>query len=366
MSSGVAILIMGLAAVTVTFLIAWWVIRRRYLLATPSDENRFAATIDGWELALYRYRPGTVAAGREPIILCHGMLSNRFNVDLDEEVSLARYLREKGFDAWVMELRGHGRSRRAAPSDRAVDGAPRRRRFDWNVDDYIQRDLIAVVDHVRRATGAERVHWFGHSMGGMILYGACALEGTASRIRSAVVTDAPATFGPLRTPARMGRAYARLIPAVPPAIVIPFLGPLVWLLPDLMGPRYGISERRLMMTLLANAIIPWGSSRALLQFCEMLESGRFRSMDGGVDYERGASLIDFPLLVLSSARKLMDERAILYGFEHAAANDKRYVRLSRANGYTTDYTHSNLLLSGSSPREVFPLIADWYAEHSPA
>jgi len=359
MSLGVWVLLAILGAAVVSAA-TWSLIRRRYLLPTPADEAHRAATVDGWRLALYRYRPAAFTIGREPVLLCHGMLSNRFNVDLDEEVSLARFLRDRGFDAWVMELRGHGGSSR----DAAGLASGGRGRFDWNVDDYIQRDIPAAIDHVRRATGAERVHWFGHSMGGMILYGACALPDVAARLRSAVLSDAPATFGPLKTRARLGRAYARLFPAVPPALVIPFLGPLAWLMPGIMEPRYGIGDRRLIMALLANAIIPWGSSRALLQLCEMLESGRFRSEAGGVDYEQGAARMDFPLMVLSSARKLMDEQAILFGFEQSVSERKQYLRFSRANGYSTDYTHSNLLLSASSRREVFPVIADWFMAHS--
>src|SRR5262245_57629201 len=108
--------------------LGWMVIRRRYILPTPADEIHHAATADGWLLALYRYRPKNPLPRREPVLLCHGMLSNRFNVDLDEEVSLARHLRQAGFDAWVMELRGHGRSVRR-------EGRPGG--FDWSLDDYI-------------------------------------------------------------------------------------------------------------------------------------------------------------------------------------------------------------------------------------
>lgn len=336
---------------------AWPVIRRAYRLGSPADELAFARTVDGWDLALHRYRPAVEVAGREPVVLCHGMLSNRFNVDLDERTSLARYLRARGFDAWVMELRGHGLSRRAP-------GGGRARRFDWNLDDHIQRDLPAVLSHVRRETGAARVHYFGHSMGGMLLYGACALEGIAESIRSAVLSDAPATFAPLRTSARVGRLYGRIFPAVPPALVLPVLGPVVFLAPGLMEPRYGIGDRTLMLRLLSNAIIPWGSSRTLLQFCDMLEAGRFASADGRVDYESGAGRIDFPLLVLSAPRKLMDERAVAAGYERAVAAEKRYVRLGRAWGFARDYTHSNLLLAESSPVEVHPLVSDWMEANS--
>jgi len=344
------------AVVVAVLSAAWLVIRARYRLPTPSDETHRIATADGWELAAHRYRPATPVPGREPVILCHGMLSNRFNVDLDAGRSLARYLRGRGFDVWVMELRGHGASRRAGAA---------RRRFDWTLDDYVLGDLPAVLGYVRKATGAERVHWFGHSMGGMILYAACVSPAVTGAIRSAVLSDAPATFAPLRARARVARLYGRLLPVVPPALVLPFLGPIAWLAPGVLR-RHGLPGRRLLMSVLANAIIPWGSSRVLLQICDMVESGRFRSRDGTIDYEEGARRIEFPLLVVSAARKLMKEEAILFGVEQAASAEKEYLRFSRANGYAADYTHASLLVGDSASAEVFPVIAGWFERHSPA
>ena len=348
----------ALLAAAAALALAWRLLRRIYPLPTPSDEVHHAPTSDGWALALHRYRPDRPTPGREPVILCHGMLSNRFNVDLDEEVSLARYLRERGLDVWVLELRGHGHSRRG--------GGASVRPYDWNLDDYIQKDLPAAVSYVRKATGANAVHWFGHSMGGMILYAACALPALDGAIRSAVVCDSPASFGPLRTRVGLARLYGRMVPVVPPALVLPMLGPVAWLMPGIMSPRYGLEERRLVMTILANAIIPWGSSRTLLQFCDMLESGRFLSSDGAVDYEAGAARVAFPILVLSTARKIMVERAITLGFTRAASEDKTYERLTVEAGYSTDYTHSNVLVSRSSRREVYPLIAEWLVARSTA
>ncbi len=360
-----AIAIATVAALVGLLELAWVLIRPRYRLPTPADEIRFAPTWDGWDLALYRYRPERPVERREPVVLCHGMLSNRFNVDLDEEVSLARYLRDRGFDAWVMELRGHGGSRRSG-SRAGSNGRRGIQPFDWTIDHYVQIDLPAVLEHVRRASGSDRVHWFGHSMGGMLLYGHCAVRGSTRVIRSAVLSDAPASFATRKRRMRLCRAYGRVFASVPPALVLPFLGPAAWAIPGILGPRYGIGERGLVLSLLANAIIPWGSSLVLLHLCDILESGRFRSADGSIDYEKGVEGIDFPLMILSSARKLMGEPPVRYGFERSTVPEKRYVRLSRANGYSIDYTHSNLLVSKSSPSEVFPEIAGWFAAHSSA
>jgi pimeloyl-ACP methyl ester carboxylesterase len=328
--------------------LSWLVIRKRYILPTPADEIHHAPTADGWLLALYRYLPKHPAPGREPVVLCHGMLSNRFNVDLDEEVSLARHLRAAGFDTWVMELRGHGGSVRREDGGRAG--------YDWSLDDYIQRDLPAAVAHVRRATGAAQVHYFGHSMGGMILYGACAAQG-GSWCRSAVVTDAPATFGPLKRRARIGRAYAKLFRVVPPLLVLPFLTPVVWLLPELMGRIYGLQGRRLNMLLLSNAIIPWGSSKVLEQICEMLEAGRLSSRDGLLDYESGPSRITFPLMVVAVGGRRVLEESVRFGYDRAGGGDKEYLRLAH-------FTHSNLLVGEAAPRDLYPQIARWFERHS--
>lgn len=353
-----------LAALVLIILImatAWTILRRRYRLSTPADERHRAPTDDGWEIALYRYRPAAFTPGREPVLLCHGMLSNRFNVDLDATRSIARYLRDGGFDVWIMELRGHGGSRRAGTGGRRWSG--------WTIDDYIQRDVVAAMRTVRHLTGAETLHWYGHSMGGMILYAACADPGMAGSIRSAALSDAPSTFRPLRREGidvRAARFWGRLVPVVPPALVLPFLGPIAWLHPGLMDRRYGLSDRALVMRLLSNAIVSWGSSGVLLHLLDMIESGRFRSRDGERDYEGGADNIVFPLLVLSAARKLMDEEAVLSGYRRAPAEKKRYVQFSRANGYSADYTHSNLMLSDGSSREVYPEILDWFLAHSSA
>src|SRR5262245_61972458 len=70
-----------------------------------------ARTRDGWRLALYRFRPRR-GSHRTPVLLCHGMSSNRWDMDGPGRISIARYLRRQGYDVWVVELRGAGRSTR--------------------------------------------------------------------------------------------------------------------------------------------------------------------------------------------------------------------------------------------------------------
>ena len=63
---------------------------------TPTPTENFIETHDGWRLAAYRYPRKTK---RAPVLLIHGLGTNRYDVDFPEErLSLAKYLYRKGFD----------------------------------------------------------------------------------------------------------------------------------------------------------------------------------------------------------------------------------------------------------------------------
>ncbi|MFQ5877860.1 MAG: alpha/beta fold hydrolase [Acidobacteriota bacterium] len=334
-------------------------VRRLHRLPTPADEFHFAPTVDGWNLALYRYRPAArhPADGREPVVVCHGLLSNRFNVDLDDEHSIARYLREAGFDVWVMELRGHGGSVR--------DGRGGLRPFDWTLDHYVQRDLPAVIDYVRRATGRPAVHWVGHSLGGMILYAACAV-GLTGGIRSAVMSDVPADFSRIRSRKTAGLVYTRFVPVVPPVLFIPLVLVLGLLSPTLFLPKYGIRTRRTMLRLVANGIIDLGCSRVARHLGEVLERGRFVSSDGTIDYEAGIERIHFPVLQLAAAARRSPPSVTRILIDRAPVCDKEYVTLGRAEGFSEDYNHFTVLLGERARDEVFPIVTAFLQRHSSA
>lgn len=50
----------------------------------------------------------------------------------------------------------------------------------WSVDDYVAKDLPAVLRHVLRETCCAQAHLVGHSMGGMVLTRLLALGGEAA------------------------------------------------------------------------------------------------------------------------------------------------------------------------------------------
>src|SRR5689334_240377 len=118
------------------------------------DELYRVPTDDGASIALGRYHPRVARRFAEPVILCHGLGANRFNLDFDERYSVARYLANRGFETWVLELRGRGL---AGPMVEAT------------FDDQAEHDVRAAIRTVR-STGAERVCWLGHSKGGLAAF----------------------------------------------------------------------------------------------------------------------------------------------------------------------------------------------------
>lgn len=159
---------------------------------TP-DALPTVVTDDGWTLPIRHY-----AGPGEPVLLVHGLGVNHYNFDWRPDVSLAAWLRDRGWDVWVAELRGDAGT--TPPSKEAAR--------EWTFEDHARHDLPAVVDGVLAATGRERLAWVGHSMGGMLLYTALTLM--PEKIAAGVAISSPARFTERARVYRMGQR-ARLL-----------------------------------------------------------------------------------------------------------------------------------------------------------
>ncbi len=76
----------------------------------------------------------------------------------------------------MVDVRGSGASHRIGTLGR-VNQLLRQtplnemRESRWTVDDQVKYDIPAILDFVQNETGADRVNWVGHSLGGMIMLG---------------------------------------------------------------------------------------------------------------------------------------------------------------------------------------------------
>ena len=103
------IFLLGIVVATILGFGFFW--QWYYRSPTSEDEIHYFRTKDGWRLALHRYRPKGEAIGL-PVILCHGLGSNRYTFELPAAPSAAKYLRDQGRDG-RLAARRLGRLRQA-------------------------------------------------------------------------------------------------------------------------------------------------------------------------------------------------------------------------------------------------------------
>ncbi len=274
---------------------------------------------DGVSLALHRARPGTPRPA-PPLLLVHGTFSNRHFFLGRGERGLARYLASRGFDAWVAELRGHGRSGAAG------------RRAAWRFEDWIRRDAPALVAQVLAETGAERLVWIGHSAGGIIGLGFAGLARAGSRAVAGLVlvgSPAPTGLGLMQRPlARAAYGITRVMGRFPARLI--GIGP--------EDEHAGIMEQWMRWNL----------------------SGQWRG-DDGTDYFANCASITVPILALAGggdwAIAPPDLCEDLVGATGSA--DRTFIACGRAEGFGEDFSHNRVLVSTPARREVWPLIGDW-------
>lgn len=332
------------------------VVSLRLVTRGDFDETHFIRLPNDRPLSLYRIRPRGDRRRRHPVICCHGLGACRFNLALPGPNSLAHRLAEDGYDVWVVDLSGFGRS---VPLNWRVDG-----RYDVRFEDFVRRDAPAAIDRVMAETGAETVHWVGHSMGGMTAYGLCQTA-YAEKIRDAVAVASPGTL----KHHRYFRPLARLdflispLPKIDLGLGSRLLAPLLRWIPghvhqavlnfknmDLQNARYVAAN------VISTCPVP-----LLRQFSAWIKGGNVTATDG-YDFTAGLEKVTTPFLLMScEADRLVPAPCVRDAFVALASADKRYVHLSKANGQA-DYGHGDVIFGETAPEHVFALVLNWINE----
>mmetsp|Transcript_59078 Transcript_59078/g.68349 ORF Transcript_59078/g.68349 Transcript_59078/m.68349 type:complete len:438 (-) Transcript_59078:132-1445(-) len=123
--------------------------------------EHFVQTQDGYILTVWRVQKSVTR--KHPVILQHGLLDCSFSwfVNLPDQ-SLSYILADAGYDVWVTNNRGNKFSRKHVNYTQKNDY----RKF-WNFtwDEMAKYDLPANVEFIKSVTGANKVHYIGHSQG---------------------------------------------------------------------------------------------------------------------------------------------------------------------------------------------------------
>jgi pimeloyl-ACP methyl ester carboxylesterase len=305
------------------------------------DSLHRVATDDGAQIALARYLPRGERRFAEPVILAHGLGANRFTWDFSPRHSLARRLAERGFDAWILELRGRGEA-----------GPARRINFDLQAEHDVASALRCVL-----STGAKRVSWVGHSKGAMVALAHLA-RNPAAPISAIATLGAPLSFAGhqgLESFARFARP-AMVVPTIP----ISFLAKLALVVPPPNWfMRYLIHGENLEPDVRRRALFNVGadvSAGVAKQFLDWISTGRWTTAGGGFDYQKGLEAMRMPVLMIAGTRDLL------------APPDSMAPVLANWAGphelVLADYGHGDLVLGRDAPDELYPRVVDFLEAHS--
>ena len=331
------------------FLAARWFFIPRY-----PDEIHFATTSDNWRIAVIRYRPAEgVLARREPVLMVHGIAANRYNFDLTDDLSLAQHLARRGFDVWMVELRGRGFSMRPRLFSKL--------RYDWSFDEYAEKDLPAAAQAILRTTGARRLHLVGFSTGALACYAWLSDAHRSVEVASMVSLAGPSSFK--RASKALSGQVIRMFRFLRHRFLMRLSAPLGGFLPIgiIHNPENTDRpvQRRAMVNMIANF-----SRNELLQYSDWIQNDTFRAIDQRRDYRAELPRITVPILFLAGPRDaLAPPDAVKAAFDAVGSQDKQFQICSRAQGMQVNYGHFDLVIGDRARNEVFPLIARWIEGH---
>lgn len=274
---------------------------------------------EGGHICLAHLGTGRQAKGL-PLILAHGTLSNAGTVE-----GLGRYLAGQGYDVWLLEWGGHGKS--LAPQGNRDFEAP------------AFADLPQALDFVRARTGHAKVFWIGHSGGGLL-----ALMHLARYPQAQDCFAGLALLGSQATDA--ARTFAHKVRAV-----------FLYGLTRIMGrtPR-----------LFASMGDEGEPTQLLAQWAVWNLSGRWLGRDG-FNYLSALESLKIPCLVMAGTRDVIaPAKGCRQVFDRLGSQDKTWVLCGKAQGFSREFSHGGLVYESTARQEVFPMILDWLREYQTA
>jgi pimeloyl-ACP methyl ester carboxylesterase len=305
-------------------------------------------TEDGVELAIARLSPAQQKA-RGAVVLQHGLGCNGLAFVMPG-VSLAERLCALGYDCFVPDLRGAGRSARP--------------RTAFGLDAYIEHDIPAILAAALEHSGASAVHWVGHSMGALLMwmYG---IEHPDAPVARLCAVGSAIDYRPgqsvYRSLQRLLPIASLLLPSVPFALIgrasalVAGQGPL--LLPEAMNFHRSNVERDVCRRFMSTGFSPIPVPLFDALKTTFSEHG-FSRANGAIVYLPRVAEFRIPTLLIGGSRDPQaTPEAVQATFAHlSGVTDKRLVMCGKAHGHGEDYGHIDLLIGKRAAHEVWPHI----------
>jgi len=331
-----------------------------FKLNCKPDEIHFIKTKDNIDLSLYRYYNKNKTSKYQPVILCHGFTSNRHNFDncIKENGSLPHYLKEKGFDVWILELRKRG-----------CGNKPRSfsfKNYNWGFAEYIDYDVKATIDFVKKHTKSKQVNWIGHSMGGMLGYSAIMKNYS---INNLVAIASPTNFKYMNTPKILARFFL-IFYRIKPVFMGTFMrmvAPFVALARFKKLFRFGnlqnytYKEKLIYM----NSIFSNISRGIVGDFSRGIIKENFIIKKSNINFNENFNKIKKPVFFISGTMDVVvPTQCVQWGHDNISSKEKKMKTFGKEHGHSIDYGHGELVLSKNAYEEIYPDILAWLKKYN--
>ena len=354
----IAVTVLAVLALATWAHVKFWVAR----LSRPVtyDEMHVIATPDGSHVELRRLRPIAVATPGElalpPVLLVHGIAMNHRNLDSDENLSLARRLRDDGRDVWLLTMRcGRNPARRADLPCQTFAA-------------LAAYDIPLAVAQILERTGQHSLDYVGFSMGGILLYATLGRTVPTKWVRRVVIMGSPGRIGKVvpgvgwlrRLPAW---CFQWWLPLRPLSQVAAFASE--WLVTPIHSATMQLRNcqpgyvRHSAIDLVQS--VPGPLLRDLLHWA--YGDGVIRLADGR-DILEGLHAVTQPVLLVAGTRdrlappKSLQVVLAAWGANHLSTI-KSLLIVGKRSGFADDYGHADLAIGKRAALEIHVAIRDF-------
>ena len=346
--------------------------RPEYIFRKIAKRSIQVITEDDITLTITNKYPKVKNKNLYPVLCIPGLAETRFVMDQALGNSFVDYLALNGFDVYMAELRGHGKSLHL------------KERYNWNVQTFLDFDVPAILHAVQEESGQRQLLWVGHSMGGMLLLAYLISAGLnkdknlydTSILKAGITVGSPVVFD---QPSLIALAmlykstFLSRLPYIPTDFLSNFLSIMRFALESPLTFHFWNwknMEQNNKILYLKDGIdnIAQGVMR---DFMEYVLVGDFCSSDGKINYRENLFLINTPLLVIGgSVDAMASEKSQTALYENISSADKE-LRIFGTHGYIkregqvipmkdrTDYGHVDLTLGLRSKDDVWPYMLNW-------
>jgi polyhydroxyalkanoate synthase subunit PhaC len=336
------------------------IICEKYFAETRPDEIHEVLTADGYRLALSRYLTKSDKRAASPILMCHGTGSSSLGYDLTRDHSMARFFADHGYEVWLIDLRGHGRSHK--PNFLAGE------RYDWGFNTHVNFDMPAAIKYVQKHSNQKLVHWLGLSKGANLIYAYLAKGGEG--INTAVPIAGGLDFTGTKSDYVFLRRFDHGLQFLPRINIqllcrlgAPFAGYFKSRIDQFLGWPDNINTRHFKQ-LNVHGFHPI-SPKVLIEQGQLFEDGGIRD-ENGKCYFPGLSDVTVPVFSITGNKdRQVNEVASKRAHDALKSDAKEFITFGKEYGQKEHYGHMDLIMGKNVKTEVFPCIINFLEKHDP-